>query len=194
MPVGDIARAAEFIEAIRERLPAKKVDHVISVTEMLLGLSEALGIGEEQAAAAGLLHDYCRALPNSDLLRRAEDLGLEITPLQQERPKLLHGPVAAMEIREDFGIDDEEICEAIFWHTTGTPGLGRLGQALYVADFAEPMRKYAEAKIARKRLSKQGFDRALVYVATAKLEIHDRKGLADPESLAFAAWVRESFA
>ena len=194
MPVRDAPRAEEFISALRERLPAKKVDHVISVTELLLSVSEALGLDHDQAATAGLLHDYCRTLDNKEMLRRAEAYGLEITPLQREKPKLLHGPVAAVEIQDDFGIEDGDIYEAIFWHTTGTPGYCRLGQALYFADFAEPMRKYPEAKEARKRLDKRGFDKALVYVTATKLGFHDRKGVTDPESIAFASWVREAFA
>lgn len=193
MPVRDAPRAKEFIAALRDRLPAKKVDHVISVTELLLLISEGLGLEHDQAATAGLLHDYCRTLSNDEMLRRAEAYDLEVSPPQRQRPKLLHGPVAAVEIMHDFGVDDSDVYEAIYWHTTGTPGLCRLGQALYVADFSEPLRSYPEAGEARGLLQTEGFDRALVYVATTKLAFHACKGASMREAEEFSAWVRETY-
>ena len=41
----------------------------------------------------------------------------------------------------DFGIEDEEIIEAVANHTFGKPGLSNLGILLYVADKIEPGRE-----------------------------------------------------
>ncbi|MFP4502740.1 MAG: bis(5'-nucleosyl)-tetraphosphatase (symmetrical) YqeK [Candidatus Hydrogenedentota bacterium] len=186
-------RAEAFLAALRQRLPEKKVRHCISVTGHLLACSEDMGLDFDASVAAGLLHDYARALDNAEMLRRANACGIAVNGGQRARPKLLHGPVGAAEIARDFGIEDEAVLEAVHWHTTGIPGVGRLAQALYVADFSEPMRPYPEAEEARTILACAGFDAALCYVAETKLRFHEQKGAADPHSMAFAAWVIAEF-
>ena len=42
--------------------------------------------------------------------------------------------------RDDFGIDDEEILDAIRYHTTGRPAMSRLEQIIFIADYIEPRR------------------------------------------------------
>lgn len=193
MPVHEAARAGEFLRALRTRLPEAKVRHCISVAEHLLAFAAGLGLDREKSVAAGLLHDYSRALPGAEMLRRAEAYGIPVSPLQRARPRLLHGMVGAEEIRRELGIADPDVHEAVYWHTTGTPGLGRLGQALFVADFSEPGRAYPEAAATRDILESEGFDAALCHAAAVKLGFHDAKGVADPESMAFARWVRETY-
>ena len=105
-------------------------------------------------------------------------------------PALLHGPLAAELCREKFNISDA-VYEAIYWHTTGRPGLGRLGQALYVADFAEPGRRFEQAAEARLRLRKQGFDDALLYVAAMKIQFNRDKPVVDPNTEVFLLWLKK---
>jgi len=67
--------------------------------------------------------------------------------------------------------------------------LGRLGQALYFADFAEPSRAYPEAQTARQRLEFKGFDAALRYVAEKKIFFLEKKNVIDPATGAFYRWL-----
>jgi 2-amino-4-hydroxy-6-hydroxymethyldihydropteridine diphosphokinase len=86
--------------------------------------------------AAGWLHDALRD-ESANVLRPL------VPPAQREWPgPLLHGPAAAERLRHE-GVQDEELLDAIAAHTTGKAGLGRLGHALYVADYLEPGRAYA---------------------------------------------------
>jgi len=177
------------LAAIEERLPEKKVEHVVSVTEFFLSFAAGIDVGEEQAIQSGLLHDLCRKLDDDTLLARARDYGLAVPREWKERPVMLHGPVAAEEARRDFGVEDDAVYEAIYWHTTGRAGLGRVGQGLFLADFAEPLRKYPEAAEARTILEGQGFDRALLYAVQGKLTMGKKKGSRTPDTEAFYAWL-----
>ena len=94
----------------------------------------------EASIAAGLLHDLCKGMGASDMLEAARRYGIALTDAQRSNPGLLHGPLAAKECRRALGIRDDAVYEAIYWHTTGHPGLGPLALALYLADFAEPLR------------------------------------------------------
>ena len=187
-PVLDRPEAGVYLRVVEKRLSGKTLRHVRSVTETMAGFAGSLGIATEHVLAAGLLHDYCKPMKSAELLAEAERLGLAIRDEQRAAPGLLHGPVAAEYCRQCFGIDDE-VYEAIRWHTTGAPGLGRVGLALYVADYAEPLRGRPEADEARRILGQLGFLQALRYVADSKLRYVRTKAAMDPISESFAEWV-----
>jgi predicted HD superfamily hydrolase involved in NAD metabolism len=180
------------LELLRNRLSEKKVWHCLFVAKHLCSFAPALGIPEAQALAAGLLHDIGRALDGEEMLRRAEAYGLPVSEIERKRPNLLHGPIAAEECRRELGIDDPEVYEAIYWHTTGKPGLGLLGRALYVADFSEPTRRYPEAAHTRELLETRGFTEALCYVAGMKAVFLERKKVVAPVSADFFRWLAEA--
>ena len=187
-----VARYDEFLAFVRGRLAEKKIEHCLSVTRYLASFAPDVGLAHEAAVTAGVLHDIARKLDNEELLERARNYGIPVNRFQRQKPRLLHGPVAAEEARDVLGIDDPEVYDAIYWHTTGRPEYCRLGQALYLADFSEPLRTYPEAAEARTLLERQGFDTALVYVARVKIGFLHRKAVMDPVSEDFYAWLRRT--
>lgn len=112
--------------------------HMQRVTDLLGAWADQLGLDEVERArwrAAGNLHD---ALRDED----PEELRARVPPALRELPgPLLHGPAAAERLRVD-GVDDGELLAAVSFHTVGSAGFGRLGRALYAADFLEPGRPF----------------------------------------------------
>ena len=133
---GIVARAA------RGELPAwacagrERRAHMERVARLLLEWAAVLDLPDEERtrwAATAHLHD---ALRDAD----PEALRARVPPALSTLPgPLLHGPAAAEALRID-GVDDGELLFAVTYHTLGHPGLGRLGRALYAADFLEPGR------------------------------------------------------
>jgi len=185
MPALPAARADEFLALLQERLPEKTYRHVRSVTDLMVRVAEREGLDPDRAVTAGLLHDLCKAMKPEELLRRAEAWDIEIRPSHREKPALLHGPAAAEEARRMLGVTDDEVYDAVYWHTTGRPNWGKLGQALYICDFSEPLRPFPEAEEARRILETDGFDAALCYVADVRLANVRRKPVTDPMTEAF---------
>jgi len=184
-------RRETWLELLHARLPEKRMRHVLGVTGLAVDIARRFGLDEEKLETAALLHDLCRTISNEGMLERAAHYGLQVGDVQAAKPMLLHGPVAAAEARESLGVTDPEILEAIHWHTTGKPGLGRIGQALYVADFAEPTREHPEAAEARALLDTAGFDATLRFVAEQKCRHAEKKSAgADPNTRAFLEWLR----
>lgn len=188
-----IERADEFIALLTERLPEKTLRHSVSVAETMLAMAEETGITAVQAVTAGLLHDLCKAMKSSKLLKRALKYGIEPTVLQAVRPMLLHGALAAEECRRSLGIDDESVYDAIYWHTTGRPEWCTLGLVLYVADFSEPLRPLEEAKRTRDILHAEGFHAALRFVVACKESYVQEHFTPEPTSKAFAEWTARKF-
>lgn len=162
--------------------------HCIATAYYMEELAELVPLDPHEAWIAGLLHDICKARNEESLLASAEEYGIPINEAQRHKPKLLHGPVAAEKCRRALGISDA-IYEAIYWHTTGHPGLGPMGLALFFADFSEPLRSHANSVKAGIMLHEVGFKRALRFVADRKLEYILTKRYVDPETQAFHAWL-----
>ncbi len=194
MPLPDVPQTRVYLDILNDKLSEKKVFHCISTTEHLLSFAPQLSLDFDKALAAGLLHDICRDYKDGKLLRKAEEYGLPISAVEQAKPNLLHGPLAAEVCRKKFALDDDEIYEAIYWHTTGKPDFCRLGQALYVADFSEPTREYPEADLTRRLLVTKGFDDTLLYVARVKIDFFRNKKVCAPMAEEFLRWVEKEFA
>ena len=191
MPVVRSARYKEFLTFLRENAPEKTVSHCIFTAEYLSSFAEKLELDHDDAIAAGLLHDLCRHVRDGELLSCARAQGVPIGTAQCEVPMLLHGPVAAHRVRNELGLESEDVFEAIYWHTTGRPKLGTLGAALYVADFAEPTRRFPQAAEARELLRKDGFQAALHYVARCRREYLVGKEVVDPTGEAYFLWLKK---
>jgi predicted HD superfamily hydrolase involved in NAD metabolism len=183
-------RAEEFLAHLRRRVSERTVNHAAATAELMAQIAPQLGITEEQAVTAGLLHDSCKDMAGPELLQASDDYGIPVEATQRAKPMLLHGPVAAEECRRNLGIEDSEVYDAIYWHTTGRPHLGKVGLALYVADYSERLRSYPEAAQARALIEEHGFMDALRFVAARKLERAKKKTLIDPNTESFCAWLQ----
>ncbi len=138
--IDDVLLEAADVYA-RERLSDKRYEHTVRVADTAEHLARLHGLDPERARLAGLLHDTAREIGKEELLRVAEEDGLSVGDFERERPILLHGPVAAKLAKEDLGVEDGEILDAVRAHTTGEPGMGPLALALFVADKIEPGRE-----------------------------------------------------
>lgn len=182
----DIPRAEEYLTLLRDRLPDKTFNHVNSVARCMLTFAEEAGVTREQAITAGLLHDSCKAFQREELAQRASAFGITE---HLDNPNLLHGPVAAAECREVLGIRDVDVLEAIRYHTTGHAGWSNVGNALYLADFAEPLRTMPQSKIAREMLVTDGFRATLRYVTEEKVAHVRERFTLDSDTQTFADWI-----
>ena len=118
------------------RASHKRRAHIGRVAALLGEWADGLGLPEHERTrwlAAGWLHDVLREA-DPDELRSLVPEEFRHLP-----GKLLHGPAAAERLA---GEADPELLDAIRYHTLGSARFGRLGRALYLADFLEPGRRY----------------------------------------------------
>ena len=54
---------------------------------------------------------------------------------------LLHAKAGAILARDEYDIEDEDILNAIRFHTVGRPNMSLLEKIVFVADYIEPLRK-----------------------------------------------------
>ena len=122
-------------------LKAKRCAHVLGTAATAVKLAEKYGADAHRAEVAGLLHDCTKKLSMAEQLALCERYGIVLDELEKKALKLLHAKTGAALARDVFGVDDE-IYNAILWHTTGRPNMTALEKVIYLADFIEPTRDF----------------------------------------------------
>ncbi len=95
----------------------------------------------KKAEIAGMLHDCAKCMDNDKKLRICKENHLSYSQFEWNHPYLLHGKVGAYIAKSRFGIDDNDILQAITWHTTGRPNMSLLEKIVFIADYIEPSRR-----------------------------------------------------
>ncbi|CCQ93704.1 conserved hypothetical protein [[Clostridium] ultunense Esp] len=138
----------ELLRKTKEQVKEKRFNHILGVVKTAADLAERFGADPEKAEIAAILHDYCKEWPVErlrNLLIKHEDLlWLRFSPV------LWHAPAAAYVAREEFQIGDQEIFDAIYYHTTGRAGMSLLDEVIWLADYVEPGRDFEGVEEARR--------------------------------------------
>ena len=139
----DDETANKFLDFAVELYPIlrrKRLLHTLNTGLLSAHLALIHGADVNKALIAGELHDCAKELPEDEQRRMAQkrsgDLFTDF--------KLLHSPAGATMAKERFGIEDEEILDAITYHTTGRGDMPTLDRIVYLADKIEPSRTYAD--------------------------------------------------
>ena len=101
----------------------------------------------------------------------------------EERSPLLHAKAGSCLARKKYGITDEEILQAISYHTTGRPHMSPLEKIIYIADYIEPGRERAKRSYADiqnlqqvRRMAYRDLDETLCKILSDTLDYLSRKG------------------
>lgn len=92
-------------------------------------------------AMAGLLHDCAKYMTDDELIEKCKKYGIECSETEKRNGYLLHAKLGAYYVKEKYGIDNDEICSAVRYHTTGKPVMSVLEAIVFTADYIEPGRK-----------------------------------------------------
>jgi predicted HD superfamily hydrolase involved in NAD metabolism len=164
------------------RVPAARIKHILGVEETAGDLARHYGINEAKARSAGLLHDLAKYFKPQLLLQMAQAEGLELDSLLIAHPHLLHADASAIVARDEFGVVDREILEAIANHTLGRPNMSQLSCTVFIADAIEPSRGNTPELEILRRTSKQNLhaavwqasDYSFKYLLETRCYIHPR--------------------
>jgi nicotinate-nucleotide adenylyltransferase len=163
---------------LRKRLErsvkSKRYEHSLRVAETALALCEKFGADYSRAAVACIAHDMCKEFSAEKLLELAGLDGAEISAIESARPSLLHGRAAAVVLRDEYGVADEEILEAVRCHTFGKPNMRGIAKIVYIADKIEPGRERADSEVLR--IDAFTLDELLYYVVDENINYLAQKG------------------
>ncbi len=141
------------IKFVKSKLGSERLLHTYGVVEVAEEMASIYGVDANKAITAAFLHDAAKPLTHTQMLIRAKELSLSVDEDTLNDPNLLHGPLAAEMAKNDLGIVDEDILNAISFHTTGRAGMSTLEKIIYMADLTEQGRDFAGVQRLREQLS-----------------------------------------
>ncbi|MEX2080618.1 MAG: bis(5'-nucleosyl)-tetraphosphatase (symmetrical) YqeK [Dehalococcoidia bacterium] len=191
---------AKQIRSVRREMaarPAGLARHVERVMVEALDLARRWDADPERVELAVWGHDLFRAHRPADQLKLAREVGLALTEDDIATPVMVHGPVAALVLRERFGVTDDDVLAAVREHTSGAVEMPLIAKIMLVADKVERRkRKRAPVMRAVRELARRDLDLALLCWADWKWvdEKHHGWTTYPAHWLARQRWVAEHHA
>ena len=187
---------SETFEKVRKyAMGAEKIsrfEHSMRVAETAHRMCEIYGENGEKAYFAGMAHDICKDLDDEVQLSLASRDGNPISEMERKKPSLLHGRAAAVLLRRDFGVQDEEILQAIARHTFGGADLCPLAKIIFAADKIEPGRPQS-SKEYLERLFSMSLNRLVLAVVEENIRYLTSNGwTVAEETYNFRKWLLEN--
>lgn len=137
----DIGALERFM---KENLKESRYRHSLGVEKMAVKLADIYGADADKAAFTGRYHDIAKCFDEKTMDENIKRYSLDESLLGN--PALAHSKVGAAILEHEFGVTDEDILNAVKYHTTARKDMSLLEQITYVADVVEENRTYPDLK------------------------------------------------
>ena len=140
-----------LIKKLKDELSEGRFIHSLGVAECAKELALRFGCSAEQAYLAGLLHDCATKYPPEEMLSLAISEGLCAPAATVTDPTAeFHARLGAIVAKNEYGIIDPEILNAIALHQIGGVPMSKLDIIVSLADAIEPSRTGERIEAIRK--------------------------------------------
>ena len=178
--MADTDRNEEFINEIRKQLGDYRFIHSLNVAKTAVELARRYGADEKKAYTAGILHDVLKDKKPEELLDLIDNrYKIPLNDVERSNHKLYHAIAGAEYVKNELGVNDEEIINAIRYHTTGRKNMSLLEKVIYIADFISEDRTYdgvermrEKAKISLETAMEEGLQFSIIELSEKLLPIH----------------------
>lgn len=167
-------------EKLSKILPEKRFIHTQGVRYIAASMAMRYGVALEKAQLAGLLHDCAKYLSDSELLDMCKQRRIFVSETEERAPHLLHAKLGAEFACEKYDVYDQEVLDAIRYHTTGRPNMTDLEKIIFIADYIEPNRRIIKGIEQSRKLAYIDLDKTMFYILENTLDFLS-KGMSDGE-------------
>lgn len=150
----------QLIEVVQSQMSAARWRHTQGVMRTAVQLANKYGADPHKADIAAILHDVAKYWPTDKMKQVIHDHTMMSELLEHDK-QLWHAPVGAYVAQHDYGIKDEEVLDAIKYHTSGREQMTLLDKVLCLADYIEPGRYFPGIEQIRK-LAEEDLTAALI--------------------------------
>ena len=176
----------EMMKKLQTMQKERRFKHTLGVVAEAERLAPKFGVDVRKARIAALLHDCAKNLDEKsgeDFIVLCQRYGVKLDECAKCERALVHAFLGAAVAYKDYGINDHEILEAIYYHTTARANMTPLEKLIYIADMTEPGRTIEQTDEIR-RLVEIDVDEALIYAIGCSIKHVIRKGtLIHPDSV-----------
>ncbi len=147
----------------------KRFKHTRGVAQTAKELAEIHGTDTCQAVIAALLHDVAKEMPASQKREFCQKHNIGLDQYLDNNIALSHGYIAAKMAEKQCNIQDEDILNAISYHTLGRCNMSQLEKIIYLADMVEPGRKPYPGLDQLRQLTYCDLDHAMKFALTRNI-------------------------
>lgn len=155
----------EIEKMLEETLTISRFQHTLGVMYTAGALAMKYSVNLEKAMLAGLLHDCAKCLSIDTQKRLCEENQILLSDSEKKNPALIHAKLGSYLAKEKYEVTDEEVLNAIAYHTTGRPNMTILEKILYVADYIEPERHHAPNLPFVRKLAFENIDKSILQIS-----------------------------
>ncbi len=169
---------------LQSALSLERYIHTMGVVKTAVKMAEFYNVDKNKAYAAALLHDCAKDYP-ADMKRRfCKEFHVPVDEIMLNQIDLTHSFLGAEVAKREYGVTDEEILDAIRFHTTGRINMTMLEKIIFIADYIEPKRKSFDGLEKARELAFIDTDKAMKFILEEVIEyIKERKMQLHPLSL-----------
>jgi len=164
----------KIIEYLKENLKEARFVHSIGVMDMAVKLAKIHSVDIINAKFAGLLHDVAKNMTNAELISYCNENGIALDSIKLESPGMLHADVGADIAKKKF-LANDEIVQAIKYHTLANEEMADLDKIIYIADLIEEGRDLPGLEPIRE-VAYRDLDECLVLALTYCIENVEERG------------------
>ena len=132
----------ELKKILRKNLGEKRYLHCLNVAKESVHLAQKYGANQQKAEVAGLLHDITKEFSEKEHMEIMNKYGEKFSGIEESAEKLWHAVTGYVFIKNELGITDPDILNAVRFHTTGRASMSLLEKIVLVADFISEDRSY----------------------------------------------------
>lgn len=177
---------SEIIKKLKETQKERRFNHTLGVADEAERLADKFGVDKKKARLTALLHDCAKNLDEKsgdDFNELCEKYGVIPDVYAKKEKALIHAFLGAAVAKAEYGIEDKEILNAIYFHTTARANMSPLEKLIYIADMTEPGRTIPQSAEIRELVEKD-VDEALIYAIGCSIKHVIKKGtLVHPDSI-----------
>jgi len=174
----------EYYELAKSRLSERRYTHSVNVAKAAVKLAVKYGEDVVKAETAGILHDITKEEKTENQLQILKSGGIILDDVSKNSPSLLHAITGMVYSRDALSIKDEDILNAIRYHTTGRANMSLLEKIIFIADFISDERDYDDVDVMRAECEKSLEDGMVYGLGFVIPDLVARKKAIHPDALA----------
>lgn len=183
-----IPKREDILSYLTSHLKASRIAHSLGVEKTALHIAEEFSIDPRKVIAAALLHDAGKFPYIQEQIDFCHKNNIELQKEDLSAPGVIHSRISTWIARNEFGIEDPAILNAVLRHATGYPNMGTLEKIIFAADYLDPGRKFKHRGKLLKSLEKD-FETTILTISIDKLQyVLKKPDYIHTDSLLFYNW------
>ncbi len=173
----------ELLDIIKKQLSNKRWKHTVNVVKAAKSLALTWHVDEAKAEFSAYCHDYAKEFSDEEsagFIRK-----YHLPEKFFDYMEIAHGPVAAAILENVYGVADEDILNAVRYHTTGRANMSLLEKIVNLADLIEEGRDYVGVDEIR-QLAYKDLDAACILAFEGVLGFVKRSGRTPDVDMLYA--------